>query len=218
MKIFSSDPITTKLTLTSWFFNSSQQEPIANTPTQASCLFQVRVATSSDLTGVAQIIAESFHSRHGVWGWAFPLLRLGIYEDLRHRLTLPAPHHICLVAVDSIAGINHIVGTVEMAVRFSESWNNLNRSNRSFPYLSNLAVNPQYRRQGAASSLLKACDQMALNWGFQDLYLHVLENNYQAQHLYFKLGYRVNKIESLGTNLCSKDRAKCYYTKIYTAP
>jgi len=194
LKIFPPIQSQLKLTLTSWFFNSSHQEPLTGNSTRTSCLFQVRVATSSDLTGVAQIIAESFHSRHGMWGWAFPFLRLGIYEDLRHRLALSAPHHICLVAVDSIAGINHIVGTVEMAVRFNDSWADVGY--RSFPYLSNLAVNPQYRRQGAASSLLKACDRMALNWGFKDLYLHVLENNHQAQQLYFKSGYRVNKVES----------------------
>ncbi|MDJ0796858.1 MAG: GNAT family N-acetyltransferase [Calothrix sp. MO_167.B12] len=179
--------------MTSWFFNSSHQETLPATPTQTSCLFQIRVAKSSDLSAVSQIIAESFHHQHGMWGWAFPLLRLGIYEDLRHRLALPAPHHICLVAVDSTAGINHLVGTVEMTVRFSDSWK---QAGRSFPYLSNLAVNPQYRRQGAASCLLQSCEQFAQNWGFQDLYLHVLENNHQAQQLYFKLGYRVNKIES----------------------
>ena len=193
MKNSSLHPITKKLTLTPWFFNSSQPKSIASTHTQASSLFQVRVAISSDLHGVSQIIAESFHSHHGMWGWTFPLLRLGIYEDLRHRLVLRDPHHICLVAVDSIAGIKHLVGTVEMTVRFSDSWTQVGKS---FPYLSNLAVNPQYRRQGAAYKLLKSCEQVALSWGFQELYLHVLENNQQAQRLYFKLGYRVYKIES----------------------
>jgi ribosomal protein S18 acetylase RimI-like enzyme len=193
LKNSSLHPITTKLTLTPWFFNSSHPESLTPTPTQTSSLFQVRVAISSDLHGVSQIVAESFHSRHGMWGWTFPFLRLGIYEDLRHRLALRDPHHICLVAVDSLAGISSIVGTVEMTVRFSDSWTQVGKS---FPYLSNLAVNPQYRRQGAASKLLQSCEQVALSWGFQELYLHVLENNQQAQRLYFKLGYRVYKIES----------------------
>jgi ribosomal protein S18 acetylase RimI-like enzyme len=186
-------PITTKPTLTPWFFNSSHPESLAAIHFQASSKFQVRVAISSDLHSVAQIVAESFHSRHGMWGWAFPFLRLGIYEDLRHRLASRDPHHICLVVVDSLTGTNQLVGTVEMTVRFNDSWTQLGRS---FPYLSNLAVNPEYRRQGAASQLLHACEQMALSWGFQELYLHVLENNQQAQRLYFKSGYRVNKIES----------------------
>ena len=86
MKNSSLHPITKKLTLTSWFFNSSHPKSLAATHTQASSLFQVRVAISSDLHGVSQIIAESFHSHQGIWGWTFPLLRLGIYEDLRYLL------------------------------------------------------------------------------------------------------------------------------------
>jgi ribosomal protein S18 acetylase RimI-like enzyme len=155
---------------------------------------QIRAATSADLASVAQIIAESFHSQKGIWGWAFPLFRLGIYEDLRHRLSSATPHHICLVAVDTTVGGSHqIVGTVEMGVRFSDSWAYVHKS---FPYLSNLAVHPKYRRHGVASGLLNKCEQVSQEWGFQDMYLHVLENNYQAKQLYFKLGYRVHKVES----------------------
>lgn len=154
---------------------------------------QIRVATTADLTCIAQIIAESFHCQTGIWGWAFPLFRLGIYEDLRHRLSSAAPHHVCLVAVDTtVSASPQIVGTVEMGVRFSDYWA---YTHKSFPYLSNLAVNSKYRRHGVASHLLMSCEQISQEWGFQDLYLHVLENNYQAKQLYFKLGYRVHKVE-----------------------
>lgn len=183
--------INTKLTLTSWFFDPHYQEPVVTD--SAHHQFQIRAATSADLTGIAQIIAESFHSQHGLWGWAFPLLRLGIYEDFRHRLSSPAPHHVCLVAVDTNSTANNLVGTVELGVRFADSWIQVGRS---FPYLSNLAVHPKYRRHGVASGLLISCQQVSQEWGFQDLYLHVLENNYQARQLYFKLGYRVHQVES----------------------
>ncbi|MBD2388540.1 GNAT family N-acetyltransferase [Cylindrospermum sp. FACHB-282] len=180
--------------MTSWFFHPYYQQPVANAADQTSWQFQVRAATPADFTGIAQIIAESFHSQKGLWGWAFPLLRLGIYEDLRHRLASPSPHHVCLVAVDATAaGANNVVGTVELGVRFSDSWTHISRS---FSYLSNLAVHPKYRRHGVASGLLISCEQVSLDWGFQDLYLHVLENNHQARQLYFKLGYRVHKVES----------------------
>jgi ribosomal protein S18 acetylase RimI-like enzyme len=194
LKKFSLNVINSKLALTSWFFHPSDQEPAPSAADLSECQFQVRAATPADLNGVAQIITESFHSQKGIWGWAFPLLRLGIYEDLKHRLASPAPHHICLVAVDtSTGGGNNLVGTVELGVRFSNSWT---QAGRSFPYLSNLAVRPQYRRHGVASELLKACEKFSQEWGFQDLYLHVLDNNYQARQLYFKLGYRVYKVES----------------------
>jgi ribosomal protein S18 acetylase RimI-like enzyme len=181
-----------KQALKPWFFQPSYQQPVT-TALESACQFQIREATTADLTGVAQIIAESFHSQNGLLGWLFPLLRLGIYEDLRHRLASPSPHHICLVAIDTNDASNHLVGTVELGVRFNSSWTPVAKS---FPYLSNLAVHPKYRRQGAASALLLACEKVALNWGFQDLYLHVLEHNHQARQLYFKLGYQMNHVDS----------------------
>ncbi|WP_242040197.1 GNAT family N-acetyltransferase [Anabaena subtropica] len=181
-------------TLTSWFFDPSSYKPVTASAEPVSHQFHVRAATPADLTGIAQIIAESFHSQTGFWGWAFPLLRLGIYEDFKHRLLSPAPHHLCLVVVETTDnGIDKLVGTVEIGVRFSDYWTQIGKS---FPYLSNLAVHPQYRRHGVASKLLISCEQVSREWGFQDLYLHVLENNYQARQLYFKLGYRVHKVDS----------------------
>ncbi|AFY35146.1 GNAT family N-acetyltransferase [Calothrix sp. PCC 7507] len=186
--------INTKRALTSWFFHSYHQESVTDAAEPVERQLQIRAATPADLTSVAQIIAESFHSQQGIWGWAFPVLRLGIYEDLKHRLASPAPHHVCLVAVDTTIGAaNNLVGTVEMGVRFSNSWAQVGRS---FPYLSNLAVCPKYRRNGVASELLTKCEYVSREWGFQDLYLHVVEDNHQARQLYFKQGYRVDKIES----------------------
>jgi ribosomal protein S18 acetylase RimI-like enzyme len=182
--------INTKLALKYRFFHPYHQQPIE----PASCQFQIRTAIPADLIGVAQIITESFHSHKGIWGWAFPLLRLGIYEDLRHRMTSPAPRHVCLVAFEATNGeANNLVGSVELGVRYSDSWNQVGAG---FPYLSNLAVDPKYRRHGVASGLLTSCEKVSQEWGFQDLYLHVLENNHQARQLYFKLGYRVHKVES----------------------
>lgn len=185
-----------KLVLTPWLSLPSQQKPVAVNTTPITSQFQIRLCTPADLTGIAQIIAESFHSRHGIWGWAFPLLRLGIYEDLRHRLANSAPHHACLVAVDTSnqASLN-LVATVELSVRLGDSWTYAG-TRKSFAYLSNLAVHPQYRRQGAARALLTNCEKVASEWGFKDLYLHVLENNHQARQLYFKLGYRMHQIDS----------------------
>ncbi|MEO1374092.1 MAG: GNAT family N-acetyltransferase [Cyanobacteria bacterium J06635_10] len=185
-----------KLALNPWFSLPSHHKPVAVAANPLTSQFQIRLCTAADLTGVAQIIAESFHSRHGIWGWTFPLLRLGIYEDLRHRFASPAPHHACLVAVDTKPeSTPNLVATVELSVRLCDSWAYTNKR-KSFAYLSNLAVHPQYRRQGAARGLLTSCEKVARDWGFKDLYLHVLENNYQARQLYFKLGYRMHQVES----------------------
>lgn len=184
--------IDTKLALTPWFFQSSHQEPVTHTQAQEKGKFQIRAAIPVDLTGVAEIITESFHSPNSIWGWAFPLLRLGIYEDLRHRLASRTPHHVCLVAVDTTAATDNLVGTVELNVRFGDSFS---AAGKSFPYLSNLAVHPKYRRLGAACKLLCECEKVAREWGFEDIYLHVLENNHHARKLYLKAGYRVHKVE-----------------------
>jgi ribosomal protein S18 acetylase RimI-like enzyme len=181
--------------LESWFYHPKERtESKTAAYSDATRKLTVRTTIPADLTGVAQIIALSFHSQKGLWGWAFPLLRLGIYEDLRHRLASPAPHHTCLVAVETSPDLaDNVIATVELGVRFSDSWTQLGKS---FPYLSNLAVHPNYRRRGAASELLVHCEKLTREWGFQDLYLHVLENNHQARQLYFKLGYRVYQVES----------------------
>ncbi|MBD2299573.1 GNAT family N-acetyltransferase [Nostoc sp. FACHB-87] len=180
--------------MTSWFFDSSHEQPLTSAAEQAGQQFQIRAATATDLTAISQIIAESFHSQTGFWGWAFPLLRLGIYEDFRNRLSSAAPHHTCLVAVHTtVSGANNLVGTVELGVRFPDSWK---KNGKSFLYLSNLAVDQKYRRHGVASKLLLSCEKLCEEWGFQDLYLHVLEDNHQARQLYFKLGYKICKVES----------------------
>lgn len=146
---------------------------------------------------MAELLADSFHSQDGIWGWTHPLLRLGIYEDLKNRLRSTSPHHICLVGsvevVNTTSGGNDIVGTVEMALRSPEPW--LSQRSR-YLYISNLAVRPTERRRGVAQQLLLNCEQSAISWGFPDLYLHVLENNHQARQLYFKLGYRLHQVDS----------------------
>ncbi|MTJ14837.1 GNAT family N-acetyltransferase [Anabaena sp. UHCC 0187] len=177
----------------SWFSYPTHPQPSPEPGTLSVGQLQIRVATPDDLISIAQIVAESFHSQEGLWGWAFPLFRVGIYEDIKHRLQFPSPHHVCLVAVDAATKDHPIMGTIEMSVRLSDSWASVNHG---FPYLSNLAVHPSYRRLGIASSLLIRCEQISQVWGFQDLYLDVLENNHQARQLYFKLAYRVYKVES----------------------
>jgi ribosomal protein S18 acetylase RimI-like enzyme len=179
--------------LTSWSSEHPHQPPINSDTEKTDCQLLIRAATVTDLDFIAQIIAESFHCQTGFWAWLFPLLRLGIHEDLKHRFATASPHHVCLVAIDNANGVNKIVGTVELGVRFSDSWT---RMGKSFPYLSNLAVLPQYRRQGAASKLLKRSEEFIQKWGFTDVYLHVLEENHHARQLYLKLGYRVHLVES----------------------
>jgi ribosomal protein S18 acetylase RimI-like enzyme len=160
--------------------------------------FFVRTIRPPDLLHLAELLAHSFHSPEGVFGWLYPVLRLGIYEDLRTRLQSPKRYYACLVAVlcdgKQVPDVgDRLIGTVEISLR-RPSLNPFD-SDR-YLYLSNLAVQADYRRQGVAQQLLHTCERVALDWGFQDLHLHVLENNHRARRLYWKAGYRLKAIDA----------------------
>lgn len=177
------------------FSSSTDCQPPADAQANRYSHFHIRAAQVEDLNTLAEILADSFHFQNGVFGWAYPFLRLGIYEDLRTRLRSNSPDRICLVALERATktGGDKLVGTVEMALRSTEPFA---RPRSRYPYLSNLAVRSSDRRRGVAKQLLLNCERVALEWRFQDLYLHVLENNHHARQLYFNLGYRLHKVDS----------------------
>ncbi|HAG81476.1 MAG TPA: GNAT family N-acetyltransferase [Cyanobacteria bacterium UBA12227] len=177
---------------TSYEFSPTGQDTVAS----SACSFTIRTAQDRDLTILAEILTDSFHPPTGLLRWAYPILRLGIYEDLRNRLRSTLPHYTCLVAVVAASTLSdeseQLVGTVEIALRTSPYWQ---PHCHQYPYISNLAVRQSCRRQGVAQQLLLACERKSLEWGFQDLYLHVLENNHQARQLYLKTGYQLHQVE-----------------------
>lgn len=148
-----------------------------------------------DVNELGDTLTHSFHQPLGVTFWLYPLLKFGICEDLRTRFRNPNPNYACLVAVKSINTLEKkdtkIVGTVEVSLRHNYwYWP------QKYVYLSNLAVINASRRQGIASKLLQKCEQIAYNWGYENIYLHVLENNHQATKLYLGNGYKINHIDS----------------------
>jgi ribosomal protein S18 acetylase RimI-like enzyme len=188
----------------------------------ARCVFPIviRSVQEQDLPRLAEVLAHSFHSQDGLWGLLYPLLRMGIYEDLRSRLRNKAHRYACLVAVQSgqaqttaqlyqlatVPGMgDRPIGTVELTVRTSQIWQP--HLGKGYLYLSNLAVQVDFRKHGVAQQLLQACEQKALEWGFENIYLHVLENNYSARRLYRKAGYQLHEVEAgLGTWLMGQPK------------
>lgn len=167
----------------------------ANFTSDQNCQFEIRAAQIEDASELTDILADSFHSPEGLLGWTYPFLKIGIHEDLRNRLRTTTPHHICLIAAEcSATTANHnsdrLAAIVELSLRPKNPF-----TSERFLYISNLAVYRHYRRRGVAQQLLLKCEEIALSWKFQDLYLHVLENNYQARQLYCKLGYQLHQVD-----------------------
>lgn len=152
-------------------------------------------ATIEDTKAVSTILAQSFYNFPEYAHWIYPFLRLTINEDLRYRLRSASPSYGCLVAKARKSGEGdtpeEVVGTIEIALR-SSLWPHSDR----YPYISNLAVASESRRLGVGTQLLQACEQMALDWGYQEIRLHVLDRNEPAKQLYCSNGYQISQIES----------------------
>ena len=191
---------------------SSPREKDPSEPSSGSSRFLIRPVEQPDLSEIAGILAESFHLQPEFMRWLIPVMRMGIYEDLRNRLKSAPEHYCCLVALDQ----NALVGTVEVGLRSFNPWQ---PHTSQYAYLSNLAVKLECRRKGAAIQLLEACDRVTLAWGFEDIYLHVLENNHSAKQLYAKSGYRLRDTDAgLTTWLLGQPRRLFLHKRLAPIP
>jgi ribosomal protein S18 acetylase RimI-like enzyme len=170
---------------------------------QTSSLFNVRLAQPKDVASLSDILTTSFYcddNREHAYltQWLQPFIRWGISLDLGNRLADDSPRYACLVATQ-IDNPSNAIATVEMGLRqvprATYAIPLLNWQAPQYPYLFNLAVHPGWRRRGVAAQLLTAAEKLALRWGFQQLYLHVLENNLPARQLYQQSGYQFHKVE-----------------------
>lgn len=168
-------------------YSYSLSSPFPHSQTDS---FGVRPAQLKDLGQVTEVLTHSFHSARGLGILMYPFLKLGIYEDIRSRMCSDRAYYACLVATSTDTG--KIAGTVELCLSCPEGW--IPKQYQS-TYISNLAVSPKHRRQGIAQRLLRSCEQVSWQWGFQDIYLHVLENNLGAQKLYEQAGYELSRVE-----------------------
>ncbi len=140
----------------------------------------IRFADVQDIPAIAQVLTYSFYPR----SWLRPLWQWSINLDLRLRLTDPAPCYACLVATIN----QRAIGSVEMCTRSIAvgPWQYLVN-----PYIFNLAVHPQWRRQGIAKRLLSATEPIAKQWGFSQIFIHVLAQNHSACQLYYQTNYEL---------------------------
>jgi ribosomal protein S18 acetylase RimI-like enzyme len=191
---------------------------------------ELRRAQLRDLPALTELLTRSFHGQPNQPFWLQAILRFSIQEDLRQRLQHGHNHQACWVAVrrptaSSSKDASQLVGTVEMGLRSPltlgwplsvEAWI---APNRSFLYISNLAVASHYRRQGIAQLLLQRCEQTALTWQQSQLYLHVLEHNRAARNLYHLAGFGFERLDpSLESLLFNRDRRQLWRKQLTPPP
>lgn len=161
----------------------------------------IQPAVLEDAKAVSGVLTESFYNFPDFVDWISPLLRFTIAEDLRFRLRSRSPLYSCLVAKlaqpDDGDDSMLVVGTIEIALRSLSLWSN----NAQYPYISNLAVHRDFRRLGIGSQLLSKCEQTALDWGYRETRLHVLDSNTSAKQLYCSNDYQISQIEANWGNL-----------------
>ncbi|WP_071590875.1 GNAT family N-acetyltransferase [Synechococcus sp. PCC 7336] len=163
---------------------TSPSRPRSESPSRpAAIAVSVYPARLEQLDEIADVLARSFHPRVGVQGLVWPLLRWSIREDSRRRLQGGNPHYCCLGAWVR----ERLVGTLEIGLRRTSS--SLLGDRQRHPYIANLAVLPHWRRQGVASQLLVGAEAVAIGWGGECIYLHVLDSNGSARSLYTRAGY-----------------------------
>lgn len=166
----------------------------------------IQLAAMADTKTISSVLAKSFYDFPEYAHWIYPFLQFTINEDLRYRLRSHSPMYSCLVAKlteTAETGSSQTqseavtVGTVELTLRSGSFWSN----EPQYPYISNLAVKQDYRRLGVGSQLLARCEQIALDWGYTEIRLHVLDNNQSAKQLYCHNGYQIAQIESSWGNM-----------------
>ncbi len=177
--------------------SNAEREKPASTPTRyQKRSFRIRAAQPKDLAQIVSVLLTSFYTQARATQWLYWILRMGIQEDIRVKIKSPAGQYACLVATtlhpDS-AQSGAIIGTIEVSQRPCETWQ-MFPPNRA--YLSNLAIDPAHRREGAAQQLLSTCESIALGWGFHSVYLHVMADNVAAQALYARAGYQQREVSN----------------------
>lgn len=169
-------------------------------------------ASLNDLDKLTDVIALSFHPRVGLQGLVWPILRLGIREDIRRRLLGKNPKYCCLGAWCN----DVLVGTLEIGLRrtTNSAQPNHSASKTRSPYIANLAVLPGWRRKGIASKLLSGAEGVASTWGSDRIFLHVLETNKAAQRLYLNAGYRIQRHSATAWNYFGTPREILLYKSL----
>ncbi|GBG85701.1 hypothetical protein CBR_g40430 [Chara braunii] len=184
-----------------------------------------------------ELLTESFADYLGIFSYG-PFLRVQISNYLQERY-MSVPYGVCLVMLrfpswkgNQMGGKEKqeleeqlgrgapltLVGTVELS--FSS------RSRAPFPtlnppvnatYLCNMAIEVEYRGLGLGRELLKAAEQLAVQLGKTEIFLHCRLMDHVPYKLYLRAGYAPVAQDNLFALLMFQ-RRRCLMRKAFHSP
>ena len=150
-----------------------------------------RLMEGSDIKSATEVMTESFRGSPD----ERPRARVAKYllDQLESN-----PDEVCLVGVDEAS--DEVVAIVTLS--FSQAARGgADAGARALPsppdapYLCNMAVRESARGKGVAKALLGACDELVVEMGGADIWLHVRRSDPVATQLYTGAGYRIEATE-----------------------
>lgn len=163
--------------------NSTFTEAPLESVELSSTKHYVRKAKYMELGHVVDILIDAFYNPSEL---IRPYLYLSELSRLQGNFPYNEDEHMFFVACTLDEKNNEkIIGFVDVDIRKPRK-----ESDAPRPYLSDLAVHLEYRRQGVAKSLIRQCEQKSMAWGKTHLYLRVDEKNDGALLMYSSLGYQ----------------------------
>ena len=180
--------------------NDTQQPSVTTSPK-----YQIGEAQYSDLQAAANLMTDGFYPQLQNNPIMRPIRYVMELDRLQQNFPYePDDRHFYLVAFDNNVnedGIikRKVVGFCDVDGRVPTSSYEKNGLalllpfvkyvQRPQPYFSDLAVDPNYRRQGVASALMVEAERRAKQMGYEELYLGVRSTNELALRMYEKIGY-----------------------------
>lgn len=151
----------------------------------------------SEMRRVAYIQSEAFYEPMRFFNdFFFEIFQAEVLSGLLYRLRNSPPNrYACLVAEPNTEATDSpyssLVGVVDVtALKDNDVLRHLPGA-REYLYISGIAVLKDFRRRKVASAMLKACDILSNDWGFEYLVLRAYEDDTGALKLYGKAGYRI---------------------------
>ena len=169
--------------------------------------FYIRESTFGEMGNVVDIIMRSFYDGNkSPWNHLYGLAELNRLQQSYHSPDFHSEHRM-LVAVIPAGGADDqaviapprtrsirtkhgeiIAGFVDIDGRIPNRPTIYRYNPR--PYLSDLAVAPEYRRRGIARALVQACEEFCLHELRKDeIYIRVEDSNVAAVQMYSTAGY-----------------------------